>query len=303
MQALHVYYGPDELAARPALRKIGINDCLIALREGYEDFLAAPTHLVFLALTYAFAGLVLGAVTSFSAALQLAFPIVTGLAIVGPLLAIGLYELSRRRELGLAFSRSDALVVTRSPALPSILVLGLMLFMLFALWIGCAQALYVSLYGPNAPTSAGAFLNDVLTSERGRELFFVGGAIGFVFAVVALCLTVISIPLLLDRDVGLVVAIGASLRLAWESPVAVAFWGLIVAALLLIGALPVFIGLAIVFPVLGHASWRFYRRAVVRDPAHEHPALWPSEPLGRSAAFHAKPHAVLFPWPEERADR
>jgi uncharacterized membrane protein len=302
MEALHVYFGPDRLAARPELRKIGPGDCFAALREGFADFLAAPTHLVFLALTYAFAGVVLGGVASLADALHLVFPIVAGVALVGPFFALGLYELSRRRELGLSYARSDALVVARSPALPAILALGLILIALFAAWIASAQALYVALYGPQPPTSAGAFLNDVLTTGRGRELILFGGAIGFVFAVVALCLSVISFPLLLDRDVGLVVAIEASLRLAAENPVAVALWGFLVAALLFIGAVPLFIGLSVVFPVLGHASWRFYRRAVIRDPAREHPALWPSSPLGPTPKFHATPHSVLFPWPEGSGD-
>jgi uncharacterized membrane protein len=302
MQALHVYYGPDGLAARPELRSISPADGIAALREGFDDFLAAPTHLAFLALTYIFAGAVLGAVASLTDALELVFPIVAGVAIVGPFLALGLYELSRRRELGLGYSRSDAFVVARSPALPAILVLGLILCALFAAWIGSAEALYVWLYGHNPPVSASAFLHDVLTTGRGRELIILGVAVGFVFAVCTLCLCVISFQLLLDRDVGLVVAIGASLQLAWRNPVAVAFWGFLIAALLLLGALPLFVGLAIVFPVLGHASWHFYRRAVKRDPAQEHPALWPSQWLGRSPKFRSTPHSVLFPWPEDKED-
>ena len=168
---------------------------------------------------------------------------------------------------------------------------------IFAAWIGSAEALYVWLYGPNPPTSTGVFLIDVLTSSRGWLLIGIGGAIGFCFAALALCLSIVSFPLLLDRDVGLVAAVGASLRTAWTNPIAVALWGLIVATLLVLGSLPLFIGLAILMPVLGHATWHFYRRAIVRDPAHEHPAQWPRESLRRPDSFYTSPHSVLFPWP------
>ena len=293
----HLYYGPDALTAPPQVRKIGPRDCFAALAEGFDDFLAMPSHVAFLGLFYVVAGLVLGSLSSLGGALQLLFPIASGFALVGPVVAIGLYELSRRRELGLSADWRDAFVVVRSPALPAILALGLLLMAIFAAWIGSAEALYVWLYGPNPPTSTGVFLIDVLTSSRGWLLIGIGGAIGFCFAALALCLSIVSFPLLLDRDVGLVAAVGASLRTAWTNPIAVALWGLIVATLLVLGSLPLFIGLAIVMPVLGHATWHFYRRAIVREPAHEHPAQWPSESPRRPDSFYTSPHSVLFPWP------
>ena len=259
--------------------------------------MAMPSHVAFLGLFYVVAGLVLASMSSLGGALQLLFPIASGFALVGPVVAIGLYEISRRRELGLAPDWRDAFVVVRSPALPAIVVLGLMLTAIFAIWIGWAEVLYVGIYGPNPPTSAGLFLSDVLTSSRGWLLIGLGGAIGFCFAALALCLSIVSFPLLLDRDVGLVVAIETSLRTVRMNPSAVALWGLIVAAALVVGSLPLFVGLAIVMPVLGHATWHFYRRAIVRDPAHEHPAQWPPELLRRPDRFYTSPHSVLFPWP------
>jgi len=301
----HLYYGPDALTAPPQVRKIGPRDCFAALAEGFDDFLAMPSHVAFLGLFYVVAGLVLGSLSSLGGALQLLFPMASGFALVGPVVALGLYELSRRRELGLGANWRDAFVVVRSPALPAILALGLLLMAIFAAWIGSAEALYLWLYGPDAPTSTGVFLIDVLTSSRGWLLIGIGGAVGFCFAALALCLSIVSFPLLLDRDVGLVAAIGASLRTAWTNPIAVALWGLIVATLLVLGSLPLFIGLAIVMPVLGHATWHFYRRAIVRDPAHEHPAQWPRESLRRPDSFYTSPHSVLFPWPtaEEKKEQ
>jgi uncharacterized membrane protein len=274
--ASHVYFGPEALTAPIKIRKIGARDCVAALREGLDDFLATPTHPVFLGLFYALAGIALAALSSFANALELVFPFAAGFALVGPFFAVGLYELSRRREAGLPASWPDAFAVFRSPALLSIFALGFFLFVIFGLWIGVAELLYVQLYGYNPPAAAFPFLADVLTTGRGWELILLGGIIGFCFAVLALCLSVVSFPLMLDRDVGLVPAVVASIRLARENPGPVAVWGLIVAAALVLGSLPLFIGLALVIPLLGHATWRFYRRAIERDPAHEVPIEGPT---------------------------
>jgi uncharacterized membrane protein len=230
-----------------------------------------PTYPAFVGLFYALAGGILVSISSFADALQLAFPLAAGFALVGPFVAVGLYEMSRRRERGSEPDWRDAFAVASSPALPSILALGLLLFVVFAAWIGAAQLLYLHLYGPNPPSAAAPFLRDVLATGRGWLLILDGGSIGFCFAALALCLSVISFPLMLDRDVGLISAIGASLRLSRECPAAVALWGLIVATGLVLGALTLFVGLAVVMPVLGHATWRLYRRAVERAAQIEPP--------------------------------
>ena len=214
--AFHVYFGPEALTAPIGVRKIGPRDCFAALREGLDDFVAMPTHAAFLGLFYALGGIALAALSSFGNALHLVFPFAAGFALIGPFFAVGLYELSRRRESGLPASLRDAFAVFRSPALPSIIALGLYLFVIFALWIGVAELLYVHLYGPNPPAAAVPFLDDVLTSSRGWLLIVLGGLVGLCFAAVALCISVISFPLMLDRDVGLVPAVVASMRLARE---------------------------------------------------------------------------------------
>jgi len=295
----HVYFGPDALEARPALRRLAARDCWIALGEGFDDFRAMPSYVAFVGALYAAGGVAIASLSSFANALHLIFPFAAGFALVGPFLAVGLYEASRRREAGLAIDWRDAFAVLRSPALPAVAVLGLALFAVFALWIAAAQGLYVWLYGPDPPTAAAAFFGDVLTTGRGWTLIVVGGLVGFGFAAAALCLSVVSFPLLLDRDVGLVVAVAASLRLARDNPRVVALWGLIVAALLIVGSLPLFAGLAVALPTLGHATWRFYRRAVVREPARERPLDAPRGPSPqRSPRFHTTPHSFLFPGPE-----
>jgi len=244
---------------------------IAALAEGLDDAQAMPTYPAFLGLFYALAGVALVSLSSFANALHLAFPLAAGFSLMGPFFAVGLYEMSRRRELGLSATLRDAFGAPCSPALPSILALGFLLFVIFGAWIEAAHLLYVGLYGPAPPASAIPFFHDVLTSGRGWLLIILGGAIGFCFATLALCISVVSFPLMLDRDVGLVPAVAASLRVSRENPVAIALWGLIVATALVVGTLPLFIGLAVAMPALGHSTWRFYRRAIERDPSVARP--------------------------------
>jgi uncharacterized membrane protein len=267
--AFHVYFGPEALAAPPKVRSIGPHDCFSALAEGFDDFFAIPTYPVFVGLFYAVAGIALVAMSSFTSALQLVFPLAAGFALIGPFVAIGLYEMSRRRDRGLVVRGRDAFAVFRSPALPSILAFGLLLLAIFAAWIFAAELIYVWLYGPNPPAAALSFLADVLSTTRGWMLIVLGGFVGFCFAALALCISVVSFPLMLDRDIGLVPALEASLRVTRANPLAVALWGVIVATALVVGSLPLFTGLAVMMPVLGHATWRLYRKAIERDPAHE----------------------------------
>jgi len=186
--------------------------------------------------------------------------------------------MTRRRESGLGVRGRDAFTILRSPALPSILAFGLMLLAIFAAWMFAAELIYVWLYGPNPPAAAGAFLRDVLTTHRGWTLIEVGVLVGFCFAALTLAISVVSFPLMLDRDLGLVPALKTSWRVTEANPLAVGLWGAIVAAALILGSLPVFFGLAIVLPVLGHATWRLYRKAIERDPAHELPIESPLHP-------------------------
>jgi uncharacterized membrane protein len=148
--------------------------------------------------------------------------------------------------------------------------------------------------------SLSALLGDVLSTGRGIELLLVGGAVGLVFAAVAFAVSVLSFPLLLDRDVGLVLAVRTSLASVWTNPLTMALWALTIAVALILGSLPLFIGLAIVMPVLGHATWRFYRRVIVREPEHENPCEWPQLRGGRPASVFGRAHSVLFPWPSAK---
>jgi uncharacterized membrane protein len=262
MAQLHVIAGAGETAEFPAVRKIEPADLQDVLSRGFDDFWAMPSHVVFVSLIYPVAGLVLAGLTFGYNVLPLLYPLAFGFALLGPLAAIGLYELSRRREQELPTEWKDAFDVLRSPALPSIAALGVVLLVIFLSWLMTAQALYTWLYGYAAPESLIGFVAEVLTTSRGWTLILLGNAIGLAYAVVALAISVVSVPLLLDRDAGLAVAVHTSVRAVLKNPQTMILWGLIVAVLLVLGSLPAFVGLAIVMPVLGHSTWHLYRRVV-----------------------------------------
>ena len=277
--------------AGPVIRSIGFPDLRQALRLGWEDFQAVPSHAVFLCMIYPVLGLLLARVVLGYSVLPLLFPLAAGFALLGPFAAVPLYELSRRRSRGEEASAWDAIDVVRSPSFGAMLGLGTLLLALFVTWVAIAQAIYIAAFGYGGVTGVSDFFRDVFTTRQGWWLIVVGCGVGFLFALVALCISVISFPLMLDRHASAGEAMVTSLRAAAKNPVPVAAWGLIVTALLVVGSLPCFLGLAIVIPLLGHATWHLYREMVETDPNAPPP---PRPPHQRKPA--ADFPANLFPW-------
>ena len=214
----HVYFGPSGLAEpAPVTRRVGAADCFAALSEGFDDFLAMPTYPVFVGLFYGIAGIAIAALLFVGQRRPPHAPARRGFrhyrsvrrhrALRDEPPAGAGFACQMARRVRLCWDRRRS---------PSILAFGLLLFAIFAAWIWAADLLYVWLYGPNPPAAAGPFLRDVLTSDRGWTLIVVGGLVGFCFAALALCISVVSIPLMLDRDVGLVPA--SRLRCASRAP-------------------------------------------------------------------------------------
>ena len=249
----------------PVVRSIGLGDLGYALTKGLEDFRAMPTHVIFLSLIYPIAGIALWRATLGYDVVPLLYPLAAGFALIGPFAAIGLYELSRRRELGLDTSWKHAFDIIHSPSIWALAGLGLLLLAIFGVWLAVANGIYVANFGYRQPTTLAEFANMILDTPEGHRLIVVGNAVGFLFAVLAFALSVVSFPLLLDRNVGVPVAIATSVRAILRNPVTMILWGLIVAVGLLVGSLPFFLGLAVVMPVLGHATWHLYRRVVEPD--------------------------------------
>jgi uncharacterized membrane protein len=256
-----VYRG-DETSHVPAIRRIGTGDLVDALRKGFEDFRACRTDVIFISLVYPVIGLVLARALLHTGFLPLIFPLATGFALVGPLAAVGLYEMSRRREQGATVGWADAFGVAQSPAFAAIVAMALILLAIFLVWLGVAELVYSLTLGPVPPASPAAFAAAVFGTPAGWMLIVVGCGLGLLFAVLVLAISVVSFPMLLDRDVGVGTAMRTSLRACAVNPVPMATWGLIVAGALLVGAIPAFIGLIVVVPVLGHATWHLYRKLV-----------------------------------------
>ncbi len=247
---------------QPVTRRIDIDDVRAALRAGMDDFSAFRSDVMFAALLYPVIGIVLAFVAFNRDLLPLFIPMALGFAIVGPVAALGLYEMSRRRERGDPASWADGLSVLRSPSIGPILMLALYLIALYVAWLLVSGVIYNVTLGPAPPASVGAFVMDTLTTGPGWAMVILGMGVGLVFAVTALAISLVSFPLLLERDIGLPTAVVTSVRVVSDNPRAAAAWGIVVVAGLVIGSIPVFLGLIVVVPVLGHATWHLYRRAV-----------------------------------------
>src|SRR3954453_11439447 len=250
MATFHVIAGASDTPECPIVRRIGPADLTAALRQGFADFWAMPSQVFFLGLLYPIAGVVLAGFAFGQNMLPLLYPLASGFALVGPFVAIGLYELSRRHEQGFPTDWRYAFEVLQSRAIGAIAALGVMLLVLFMAWLFTAQALYQGLYGYRSVESLPAFLSEALTTARGWMLIILGNLIGFVFAAVVLAISVISFPLLLDRDVGAAVAVQTSVRAVLTNPVPMAVWELIGAGLVALGFATLLVGLAIIVPVL-----------------------------------------------------
>jgi uncharacterized membrane protein len=258
------WHGGAVADAPPAVRRIGLGDLWNALARGVADFEANRTDVIFLCVIYPVIGLVLGRLASGHGLLPLLFPLASGFALVGPFAAVGLNEISRRREDSSDVRWVHAFGVLRAPSIGSIMLLGLMLIALFLLWLVVAQIIYVVTLGPMPPVSVSSFASDVFNTRAGWTMIVVGIGVGFLFALLALAVSVVSFPLLLDRNVGIGSAISTSMRAVATNPGVMALWGLIVACGLALGSLPFFVGLVVVLPVLGHATWHLYRSVVPR---------------------------------------
>lgn len=261
MAKFRIFVGAGNPPATPIIRKIGPADLKSVLAKGIEDFVAMPSHVVFLSLIYPIVGVLLARMTFGNDLIHLLVPLTAGFALIGPFAAIGLYEMSRRREAGLNTSWKHAFDVLGTPSIRAVAVLAFLLIVIFVCWLAVAHWLY-HFVGFGAPESPTIFIRNLLTTSSGHKLILVGSAIGLLFGIVVLTTSVVAFPLLLDRNVGAATAVATSIRAVLANPVTMTLWGSIVAAALVIGSLPFFVGLAVVMPVLGHATWHLYRRVV-----------------------------------------
>lgn len=247
------------------LRQITAEDVTASLRDAIDDFQSKRGDLIFAGLIYPFVGIAAAWLALGNGILPLFFPIAAGISLLGPLAATGFYELARRREAGLEAGWRHFFDIRKNPALDSIAVVGTILIVLFGAWLFAAAFIYATFLGPQEPASIGAFLSTLFGTASGWAMMIVGNLVGLVFAIVAFAISAVSLPMLVDRDVGAGPAMRASIEAVRRNPAAMTRWGLTIAALLVVGSLPFFIGLAVVLPILGYATWHLYTRVVDRS--------------------------------------
>lgn len=249
---------------QPKVATIQIADLRAILAKGVEDFNARPTHAIFLVAIYPIVAVILARLTSGYQMLPLFFPLLSGFALLGPIAATGLYELSKRREKGEPVAWWHAFTVLRSPNIGALVIMGVLPAAIFLVWLQTALMIYQLFFPQTVPHSITEFTNQIFLTQAGWGLILVGCGAGFVFAVIVLTISVVSLPMLLDREVGIVTAMATSVRVVLANPVPMAAWGMIVVAGLVLGSLPFFAGLAVSLPILGHATWHLYRALVPR---------------------------------------
>lgn len=261
-----IAHGSEAMASQdmalPEVRQLSSSDLWDALREGFDDLTTFRSDVLMMAVIYPLVGLTLCFFAFQQALLPLLFPIAAGFALLGPLAATGLYEMSRTRQAEGRASWADALMLMSSPRFAPIMTLGLYLIVLYAIWLYAAAWIYSQTLGGLAPAGPVEFLRLLFTTGEGWQMIVFGNAVGFLFALTVLATGFIAFPMLVDRPVGLPVAVATSLKAARENKAVTLTWGAMIAVLLALGSAPLFLGLIFVMPLLGHASWHLYRKAV-----------------------------------------
>jgi uncharacterized membrane protein len=252
-----------ELARKaPAIRTITVDDITASLREGADDFRAMPAFGMAIGLLFALGGMAIVALAVSYDMVVLAFPMLAGFALIGPFAAMGLYEGSRRRDMGQTVGIGDLFSVRRATTTPNIFFLGFILLFALFVWTRIALLIYALFFGMQ-PLAFGDMLTAVFTTVNGFSFFLIGNAVGAAFAFIVFSITVVSFPYMLEKDVDPVTAVALSVSAVAKNVVPLAGWALFVAVALVASWAPFFLGLIVVLPVLGHATWRLYKRMIV----------------------------------------
>lgn len=255
---------PLPLAAPPAVRRITGADLDWALAEGWKDFNAKRGDILVLAVLYPVLGLLTAVIALNDRLLPVFFPLVAGLSVMGPAVAAGFYEIARRRDLGISSSWMHFFDPLRGRSRTPLVLLTLMSLILFGAWLIAAWIIYQSTLAQVGPMTIAGGFEQLFSTPEGLNLVIIGNLVGAGFAVLTVFLTLVSFPMVVDRPFDAGTAVGTSVRAVTRNLPVVAGWGLRVAALLVLGSLPLFIGLAVVLPVLGYATWHLYTRMVER---------------------------------------
>lgn len=247
--------------AEPEVRAITVDDVSAALADGLRDFRDAPAFGLLVGLVYALAGNLLFWVTTSFDLSFLAYPLAAGFTLVAPFAAVGVYELSRRKERGESTGVGELIGAVPAHARREIAYMALVTLFGLIVWVYAAGFTYALFFGVR-PVPADDILSMVVSTPRGVFFLIAGNLLGGVLATIVFSLSVVAYPMLLDRDVDFVTAMITSIRAVLAAPAVMLGWGIFIATLLVVAILPMFLGLVVILPWLGHASWHLYRRAV-----------------------------------------
>ncbi len=253
----------DQTASRAyRVQSMSVNDVFDAVAKGWEDFKAKPSHYFFVATMLPIIGVFAWILVIQQRSWPLIFPLLAGLSLIGPSAALVFYALSRQREAGQTPSWVRAFSQIPTDSIISILTLTGVLVVIFGIWIHAAQTIYDSTLGPDIEPSLLVFLGQVFTTPEGLELLVKGNLAGFALALIVLMVSAVSFPMVLDRRAGPMAAMIASIRVFFRNPVTMLVWGAVIGISLAAGTALALVGLAVVLPVLGHASWHIYRKTI-----------------------------------------
>jgi uncharacterized membrane protein len=247
------------------VRKISDQDLRWSLRQGLDDFRAMRGDIFFAGLIYTVIGIAAVVVTTNRPLIPFFFPIVAGVGLLGPVAAVGFYELALRRERSEPVHWYNFLDVRKRPSVDDMGIVAGLLLAIFALWLIAAGVLYATLFGWSTPTDLFGFFGMIFTTVNGWLLIIAGAIVGAVFGWFVLAISVVSLPMLVDCDLSASEAVSTSWRAAHANKGEMIRWGLTVLGLLVLGSIPLFVGLAFVLPWLGYSTWHLYTRLVDRE--------------------------------------
>ncbi|HEX3676501.1 MAG TPA: DUF2189 domain-containing protein [Sphingomicrobium sp.] len=252
-------------AKKIPVRTITDEDLRLSLRQGWEDFGDLRGDIFFAGVIYTLIGLAAVVMTTSAPLIPFFFPVVAGVALLGPIAAVGFYELARQREKGRDVHWYNFLDVRKLASLDDMGIVAGLLLLIFLGWLLAAGLLYALIFGWATPTSVGGFLSMIFTTPRGWTLIIAGAVAGAFFGWFVLALSVVSLPMLVDCDISAAEAVSASWRATHANKGEMVRWGILVTALLVLGSIPAFVGLAFVLPWLGYSTWHLYTRLIDRD--------------------------------------
>jgi uncharacterized membrane protein len=248
--------------AMPTVNKVTAEDVTASLKAGFSDFLARPVMSGFFGLFYAAFGILIVWVLVWLGKIWMIIPAIVGFPLVAPFAAAGLYEMSRRLQSGEPFGWSDILTVMADQRNREMGWMAFVTLFVFWVWIYQVRLLLAIILQDASFSDFGGFLNIVFFTPEGWLFLAIGTCVGAFLSAVLFSVTVVAMPMLLDRETNFVSAMITSVRVVTENPVVMLIWSAIISLTMLLSLVPAFLGLIVTLPILGHTTWHLYRRAV-----------------------------------------